>query len=508
VNPKLLPNRALENYKEEDAFNFLIKAEAMRIFLEQNSTSLDKNKMLVLYGDWGSGKTSLLRHIEQKINKDVYKTIFFQAWEHEKDDNLALSLCDALLDEVDRNNPIIKDFMKGALIAFKSFASGVTLKAPGFLSGLGVDFEFSGEKYVKAIDEVLKDTTNPSFYVSNKKFKESFQKAEDVILKLSGAQSLLIIIDDLDRCEPENVLNLITALKLFFTYGRKSVFICGIDKEAVTKAVKTKYLDVIKSEEYLEKVFDVSFNMPKSIPLHALLLPHFAAQTELENRDLADMQIVEDFFNSIRFTNPRRLKKILNKYEILKSFRNLETIPNYVRELIPNILSEHNYGSLFETIVSLFIIILYEFYIDEFKDLENYEQKNLNYIEIQYESAASKNSAYTKSRAKSDVNNMFYLENIKSLSLGNIVIEQAQSGLSGNPRSWTKIVTIFSHNKPKTLSQIHDKSLNEYDSHFTDDRITTNFCRFLITNMDIFEEEVKKSQYIIWNVFEMVKYLL
>src|SRR2546430_1532997 len=147
MNPNLLPNRELDNYKEQDSFNFLIKAEAIRIFLEQNTVALEKNKMLVLYGDWGSGKTSLMRHIDK----------------------------------------------------------------------------------------------------SNKVFKENFTKIENALLQ-EQEKKILVFIDDLDRCEPENVLNLITALKLFFTYGEKTVFFAGMDKEAVNKAVQTKYHNVIKSE--------------------------------------------------------------------------------------------------------------------------------------------------------------------------------------------------------------------------------------------------------------------
>jgi len=77
MNPNLLSNKELENYEVEDSFDFLIKADAIKIFLEQNSSKLDNNKMIVLYGDWGSGKTSLMRHIEKKDrSKNLLSNIF------------------------------------------------------------------------------------------------------------------------------------------------------------------------------------------------------------------------------------------------------------------------------------------------------------------------------------------------------------------------------------------------------------------------------------------------
>jgi predicted KAP-like P-loop ATPase len=186
MDTKLLTNKELEDYANEDSFDFLIKADAIKIFLVHNSTSLERNKMLVLYGDWGSGKTSLMRHIETTIDKKIYFPIFFHAWEHEKDENLPLSLCDALINSLNGNSKIIKNFMKGAFTTLKSFTNGITLKTSGVLSGLGVDFEFSGEKVIDAIEKSVESSEPISFYKSNKEFKENFRKVEDLLLKNRG----------------------------------------------------------------------------------------------------------------------------------------------------------------------------------------------------------------------------------------------------------------------------------------------------------------------------------
>ena len=509
MNPNLLPNREIENYEEQDDFNFLIKADAIKIFLEQNSTSLEKNKMLVLYGEWGSGKTSLMKHIEQTINNGIYKTIFFHAWEHEKDENLVLSLCDALTDCLDRDSLEIKSFMRGALIAFKSFTSGITLKAPGFLSGLGLDFEFSGEKYIDAIDKALK-AKNPSFYKSNKEFKESFIKVEELILKQTGALKLLIFVDDLDRCEPENVLNLITALKLFFTYGEKSVFFCGMDKEAVNRAVKTRYKDVIKSEEYMEKVFDISFNMPKTFSLKKMLERHFKGEIKISNGTIVpNHEIIEDFFKSVGFTNPRHIKKVLSKYEIIKSFKVLSTIPKDIRILIPNIIEDDKEGNVFETIYCLFFIILYEFNYKDFLELESYEEKMQKYIEPMYKVGQSQSSSshkHTYGSTISHINNYLLIQNFKSFTvkslLGNIDVPPNKI----DNYQFTKFILFFSHSHPNLLPEFSDKEMAQFFNSFDDKEFLTLYCKFLIRQKN---DLIKYgTDYPIWNLFEMVKYLL
>jgi len=109
-----LSNRPLKGLDQDsDLFNVLKKMEFIKLFLEKETYYLQKNNMAVLYGNWGSGKTTLIHSIEKQINKDFYKPVIFNAWRYEKDENLAYSLFDFLLDELkvdDDNKKKIKKF--------------------------------------------------------------------------------------------------------------------------------------------------------------------------------------------------------------------------------------------------------------------------------------------------------------------------------------------------------------------------------------------------------------
>lgn len=504
MNPKILNNTELDDYKNQDQFNFAPKAFAIKHFLENNLSALEKNKMLVLYGDWGSGKTSLMKHIEKEINPSIYKTIFFHAWEHEKDENLALSLCDALTDCIkDKTSEVIKDFMKGALLTFKSFASGVTLKSSSLLSGLGLEFEFSGEKYIEAIDKALKDKPEPSFFIKNEEFKKKFRAVEELILADSKALKILVFVDDLDRCEPENVLNLITALKLFFTYGDKTVFFSGMDKEAVTKAVKTKYKDVVKAEEYMEKVFDISFNMPKTYILINMLKPHFEGNFQsLNGHNFTNSEIIEDFLRSINFTIPRHIKKVLSKYEILKSFKMQSTVSGEFASLIPDILNSRG-GNIFETIYCIFFIILFEFNVDKFKEIEDYEKKLANYIDPVILSSKTINNNTSPASAASLINSFYRVIDIESKS-----VKEIFNYNSGSTLHFLSFLLIFAHDHPKYLSIGNNTTNENFLTCFNDNDILSLFCRFLIKYEKDIMNPNNQTNYILWDLFSMVKYLL
>ena len=139
------------------------------------------------------------------------------------------------------------------------------------------------------------------------------------ILKESN-KKLIVFIDELDRCEPEHILELFSLLKTVFSAcnsdeNKNITYFVAIDKEVAIKAVRTKYKDEIKIEEYLEKIFNISFNMPKCPELKDFIKSYTFFNDDETAEKLAK------FFEAINFTNPRHLKKVLNKYTILIEFK-------------------------------------------------------------------------------------------------------------------------------------------------------------------------------------------
>ena len=52
------------------------------------------------YGTWGMGKTSLMKLIEKKLNKKKTRPVWFDAWQHQFDENPALALLHTLVDQL------------------------------------------------------------------------------------------------------------------------------------------------------------------------------------------------------------------------------------------------------------------------------------------------------------------------------------------------------------------------------------------------------------------------
>jgi len=215
-------NRPIKLTEDTDYLNTIPKGEMIVDFLNNISTNEDaKIQMIALYGDWGSGKTSLMQWVQDHLDKDNFSTVFFEAWKYENDSNLALSLVDVISEiKDDKISGLVKEFG----LALKS-----TLK--GLIKGTTIDakvVKFNLEKVVEESEKYLGE--DDTFYTRINNFSTAYIKLENIILGKGTDKKLVAFLDDLDRCEPEKVLELLSMIKLFFTFGQRTIFIAGVDK--------------------------------------------------------------------------------------------------------------------------------------------------------------------------------------------------------------------------------------------------------------------------------------
>lgn len=81
---------------------------------------------------------------------------------------------------------------------------------------------------------------------------------------------LVVAVDDLDRCLPEQALEIFEAIKLFLDLPR-SYFVVAMDQDVIQQALNLRYkqglLDnpQIRAEQYTEKMIDLTFSVPSAM---------------------------------------------------------------------------------------------------------------------------------------------------------------------------------------------------------------------------------------------------
>lgn len=261
-------------------FDYIIDAVVKLVLDEDLSPS-----SIGLYGDWGSGKSSLMKMVEQHLTSMDGKSILcirFNGWLFEGYEDAKTALCGTILESIHKKEGISSQ-VKGKVKKLwnkvdvqKILGKGIRYGLDYFMTG-GVlsltDFTISQitnalKKNVENVtDEEIANAlrslkTDSNIRKDIKNFHDEFEK----ILKETNIKHLVIFIDELDRCSPETILDIIEAMRLFL-FAKGTSFVIGADQRLIEYAIKTKYKEVIGNNldigrEYMEKVIQYPVNIP------------------------------------------------------------------------------------------------------------------------------------------------------------------------------------------------------------------------------------------------------
>ena len=264
-----------------------------------------------IYGDWGSGKSSLMKMVKKSLDTDEKTlTVEFNGWLFEGYEDAKTALCGTILDEMHKHekrfakakNKIkaLLDKVDGGKLLSKGVKYGLDflltggigtvteLTLTGLISAVKQKVGDVSEDEIKKVVDALKadDTKRSEIKNFRKTFKEVFEECK--------GERLVVFIDELDRCIPDTVLDIFEAIRLFL-YVPGTTFIIGADERLVSYAVKTKYKDIPGhdidiSKEYLEKLVQYPVKIPQ---LNESEVKQYITCLLLQNEDL-DMKNVAE----------------------------------------------------------------------------------------------------------------------------------------------------------------------------------------------------------------------
>jgi predicted KAP-like P-loop ATPase len=165
------------------------------------------------------------------------------------------------------------------------------------------------------------------------------------------------LIDDLDRCLPSTTLSILEGIKNFLSVSQ-CVFVLGLNPAIVYAGIQHRFLGVsVSGREYLEKILNYSFYVPEpdaadieKFATHRLtdLISDSAIKNDL-NTELATFGQV---LSTCRYTNPRKIKRVLNRYLLFLSRYNSKLSEYDINNIVKLIVQAEYYPDLFQIFLS------------------------------------------------------------------------------------------------------------------------------------------------------------
>ena len=225
-------------------------------------------------GEWGDGKTTLLNKIKILLEENNVDVIKFDAWKHEK-----INIVAAFYQEIQQK--LQKKHNTSEIV--KAITSIIVDEALRRYSGISlINIKNKYEKLTEVIETIPKQISD-----------------------LIGDNKLIILIDDLDRCNVDNMLEILESVKMFLNVNNV-IFIIAADMLKLEQAWELRYnskLGAITGRQYLEKMFQLKLSI--SSKSDRLFEDYVRSLLPLEREEIWDMINHMDL-------NPRAIKRILN----------------------------------------------------------------------------------------------------------------------------------------------------------------------------------------------------
>ena len=232
-----------------------------------------------VFGDWGSGKSSLMRMVEETYlgDKDVL-IINFNGWLFEGYEDTKTVLMGRIVNEIIKKR---KPQDKALKIAAKLLKKIDLLKIGQSAVKHGAGFMLMGPAglALTTTSDILSKLSNADYEEYIKKQNENtdpdeilkndiqeFHLAFEELIKETNLKKIVVLIDDLDRCSPDTVIGTLEAIKLFL-FAKNTAFVIGADERLIKHAVRRRFPEIPGDNtevgrDYLEKLIQYPIRIP------------------------------------------------------------------------------------------------------------------------------------------------------------------------------------------------------------------------------------------------------
>lgn len=245
-----------------------------------------------IHGDWGAGKSSILKMIQSSFKKDDTLCLWFNGWAFEGFDDAKTIVIETVVDELVRARPMLEEVKQAGIKLRKRIDWFKIAKKTGGLALTALTGAAPPDLVADAVTLVKKLAEDPAGTLTIENLKGWATKAGEFIkdapeeaaglpahmhafreefvelLDAAKVKRLVVLVDDLDRCLPQTAIATLEAIRLFL-FVERTAFIIGADEAMIEYAVRDHFPDlppttgpVSYTRNYLEKLIQVPFRIP------------------------------------------------------------------------------------------------------------------------------------------------------------------------------------------------------------------------------------------------------
>ena len=273
-------------------------------------------------GAWGSGKSFVLEMFEEQLkdiqleetNDNKYFVFHYDCWKYDYYEEPAIAIISAMQDVAkDEISLFTEDTAQGIKVAWKTVEKTLEKIAGEFCKNkIGVDLVDIAKDVLKENDE-QKDSNKEFDKLYG--FKRALQSARENIQEIAKNKTVVIVVDELDRCLPTYSIKVLERLHHIFVDIDNVIIIVSMDKSQLEHSIKEIYGN-IEVDTYLRKFISFKVNLDNGIT--SSYTEKFPSYFSMFDFTAEESKEVEEFLSNILVgLDMRTQERIFNKAEII-----------------------------------------------------------------------------------------------------------------------------------------------------------------------------------------------
>jgi formylglycine-generating enzyme required for sulfatase activity len=224
-----------------------------------------------VFGEWGTGKTSLMHLIEKEVASEKKAVaVWFNAWQYEKEEHLIVPLTATinkrLNEKASKWTGELAEGAKSIRDALRAIAYGFSIKGKVGIPLISeAEVNLSPKDMIQRYQDLTKDSV-----LARSLYFDAFETLRQCAAGGDTAPRIVVFVDDLDRCFPPKAVELLEGIKLVLNQKGFS-FVLGVYERIIQDFIQSKYakdynIDPAYFEDYLDKIVQVKVPVPARDP--------------------------------------------------------------------------------------------------------------------------------------------------------------------------------------------------------------------------------------------------
>lgn len=312
--------------QSESAFVDLLERDdfiSRLVDITENLAAKKKGICYAINGEWGVGKTfalNLYKEVIRKIESETgsaskYLIFEYNAWEYDYYSEPLIAIVAAILDQIDDKVALISSDNKEILIEIakeigKSFLDKALTK---LRDKTGLDVvkikEIAEGTSENAQEKIAENHSYDPFF----DFKDILTKLSKTLASLSKDQTVIFIVDELDRCLPKYTIKVLERLHHLFENVPNVQVILSVDKRQLESIVSQIYGNNASVHRYLAKFIDFELKLDFGTPTNFVKACYSEYYDSFSFEITSEEEALSFYTTLFQGTDMRRCKAIVEK---------------------------------------------------------------------------------------------------------------------------------------------------------------------------------------------------